>query len=117
MAQKVKGAKQPKQKQEQQPGHETKMTPKPESETPHQVGTGKLAGKVAIITGGDSGIGRAVAIAFAKEGAKVTVSYLNEHDDAKETKALVEKESGECLLMAGDIGTESFCKKVVHKTL
>ena len=117
MAQKIKGAKQPKQQQKQQPGREKKMTPKPETETPHQVGTGKLADKVAIITGGDSGIGRAVAIAFAKEGAKVAVAYLNEHDDAKETKSLVEKEGGECLLIAGDIGKEPFCKKVVDKTL
>jgi NAD(P)-dependent dehydrogenase (short-subunit alcohol dehydrogenase family) len=117
MAQKIKGAKQPKQHQKQQPGREKKMTPKPEAETPHHVGTGKLAGKVAIITGGDSGIGRAVAISFAKEGAKVVISYLNEHEDAKETKSLVEKESGECILIAGDIGKEPFCKKVVRKTL
>jgi NAD(P)-dependent dehydrogenase (short-subunit alcohol dehydrogenase family) len=117
MAQKQKGAKQPKQQQRVQPGREKKMTPKPEAETPHHVGTGKLADKVAIISGGDSGIGRAVAIAFAKEGAKVTVAYLNEHDDAKETKALVEKEGGECLLMAGDIGKENFCQRIVQKTV
>jgi len=117
MAQKIKGKKQPKQHQTEQPGREKKMTPKPEAETPHHVGTGKLADKVAIITGGDSGIGRAVAIAFAKEGAKVVISYLNEHDDAKQTKCLVEKEGGECLLMAGDIGKEPFCKKIVDKTV
>jgi NAD(P)-dependent dehydrogenase (short-subunit alcohol dehydrogenase family) len=117
MAQKIKGAKQPKQHQNKRPGHETKMTPRPEAETPHHIGTGKLQDKVAIITGGDSGIGRAVAIAFAKEGAKVVVSYLNEHDDAKETKSLVEKERGECLLIAGDIGKETFCQKIVKKTL
>jgi NAD(P)-dependent dehydrogenase (short-subunit alcohol dehydrogenase family) len=117
MAQKIKGAKQPKQHQNVRPGREKKMTPKPEAETPHHVGTGKLADKVAIITGGDSGIGRAVAIAFAKEGAKVVVSYLNEHDDAKETKSLVEKEGAECLLIAGDIGKEAFCQKIVKKTL
>jgi NAD(P)-dependent dehydrogenase (short-subunit alcohol dehydrogenase family) len=117
MAQKIKGAKQPKQQQKEQPGRENKMTPKPEAETPHHVGTGKLADKVAIITGGDSGIGRAVAIAFAKEGAKVVVGYLNEHDDAKETKSLVEKEGGECLLIAGDIGKEAFCKKVVDQAI
>lgn len=93
------------------------MTPKPEAETPHHIGTGKLANKVAIITGGDSGIGRAVAIAFAKEGAKVVVAYLNEHDDAKETEALIHKEGGECLLIAGDIGREAFCKKVVQQTV
>jgi NAD(P)-dependent dehydrogenase (short-subunit alcohol dehydrogenase family) len=117
MAQKIKGAKQPKQHQNRQPGVEKEMKPKPEAETPHHIGTGKLQDKVAIITGGDSGIGRAVAIAFAKEGAKVVVSYLNEHADAKETKKLVEKEGGECLLMAGDIGKEEFCKKIVKKTL
>jgi NAD(P)-dependent dehydrogenase (short-subunit alcohol dehydrogenase family) len=117
MAQKIKGAKQPPQRQSKQPGREKEMTPKPEAETPHQVGTGKLDGKVAIITGGDSGIGRAVAIAFAKEGAKVAIVYLNEHDDAKETESLVHKEGGECLLIAGDIGKEEFCKKVVKKTV
>jgi len=117
MAQKIKGAKQPKQHQQEQPGRQRKMTPRPETETPHQVGAGKLADKVAIISGGDSGIGRAVAVAFAKEGAKVTVAYLNERDDAKETKSLIEKEGGECLLMAGDIGQENFCQKVVQQTL
>src|SRR4051812_39555067 len=106
MAQKIKGAKQPRQHQKKQPGREKEMRPKPQAEAPHQIGTGKLREKVAIITGGDSGIGRAVAIAFAKEGAKVVIGYLNEHADAKETKALVEKEDGECLLMAGDIGKE-----------
>ncbi|HUS34444.1 MAG TPA: SDR family oxidoreductase [Verrucomicrobiae bacterium] len=115
MAQKIKGAKQPKQHQNVRPGREKKMTPKPEAETPHHIGTGKLANKVAIITGGDSGIGRAVAIAFAKEGAKVVVSYLNEHDDAHETKELVEKEGGECLLIPGDIGKEALCQKIVKK--
>jgi NAD(P)-dependent dehydrogenase (short-subunit alcohol dehydrogenase family) len=117
MAQKIKGAKQPPQHQQKRPGREKEMTPKPEAETPHHIGTGKLKNKVAIITGGDSGIGRAVAIAFAKEGAKVVVSYLNEHDDAKETKTLVEKENGECLLIAGDIGKEDFCRKIVEKTV
>lgn len=117
MAQKIKGAKQPKQHQNVRPGREKKMTPKPEAETPHHVGTGKLADKVAIITGGDSGIGRAVAIAFAKEGAKVVVSYLNEHDDANETKDLVEKEGGECLLIPGDIGKDAVCRKIVKKAL
>src|SRR5690606_718724 len=80
----------------------------------YQKGTGKLDGKVAIITGGDSGIGRAVAIAFAKEGARVAVLYLNEHKDARETKKLVEEEGGECLLIAGDVGQESFCRKAVR---
>ncbi|MGV3772034.1 MAG: SDR family oxidoreductase [Verrucomicrobiales bacterium] len=108
---------QPAQHQNKQPGEETKMTPKPQSEVPHQRGTGKLQGKVAIISGGDSGIGRAVAIAFAKEGALVTVLYLNEHKDAEETRSLIEKEHGECLLIAGDIGQENFCQDAVRKTL
>jgi NAD(P)-dependent dehydrogenase (short-subunit alcohol dehydrogenase family) len=107
----------PRQKQHKQPGREHEMKPKPEPEVPQQVGTGKLAGKAAIITGGDSGIGRAVAIAFAKEGADVAIVYLDEHKDAKETKSLVEKEGRRCLLIAGDIGEEAFCKKVVKETI
>jgi len=117
MAQKIKGAKQPRQHQNKRPGEEKKMTPKPEAETPHHIGTGKLDRKVAIITGGDSGIGRAVAIAFAKEGANVAIGYLNEHEDAEETKSLVEKEGAKCLLLPGDIGKESFCKRMVERTL
>ncbi|HYG58644.1 MAG TPA: SDR family oxidoreductase, partial [Symbiobacteriaceae bacterium] len=77
----------------------------------------KLKGKVALITGGDSGIGRAVAIAYAKEGADVAVVYLNEHEDAAETKRQVEEEGRRCLLMAGDIGEESFCQQVVQQTV
>ena len=108
---------QPKQKQHEQPGQEHKMVPRPQSEVKHQEGTGKLAGKVAIITGGDSGIGRAVAIAFAREGAAVAVVYLNEHKDAKETRELVRKEGARCLLISGDIGEETFCKSVVEQTV
>lgn len=93
------------------------MTPRPETETPHQVGTGKLAGKVAIITGGDSGIGRAIAVAFAKEGANVVISYLNEHRDAKETKRLVEEQGRKCLLIPGDVGDEKLCRMLVSRTL
>jgi NAD(P)-dependent dehydrogenase (short-subunit alcohol dehydrogenase family) len=107
----------PRQKQSEQPGREDKMTPKPEAEVPHQVGTGKLQDKAAIISGGDSGIGRAVAIAFSKEGADVVVLYLNEHKDAKETKSLVEKEGRKCLLIAGDIGDEKFCQNAVKQTI
>jgi alkyl hydroperoxide reductase subunit AhpF len=98
----------PKQTQSTRPGRESKMTPKPKAEIPHQKGTGKLARKVAIISGGDSGIGRAVAIAFAEEGAQVSVLYLNEHEDAAETKRLVEEHGAKCLLIAGDIGKEAF---------
>jgi NAD(P)-dependent dehydrogenase (short-subunit alcohol dehydrogenase family) len=109
--------KQPAQKQEEQPGREHKMTPRPEAEIPHQQGTGKLNGKVAIITGGDSGIGRAVSIAFAKEGANVAIIYLNEHRDAEETARLVEKEGRHCLKIAGDVGDEKFCRQAVQQTV
>src|SRR5688500_13858524 len=87
----------PPQEQHRQPGLESKMTPKPEAEKDEYKGAGKLKGKVALITGGDSGIGRAVAIAFAKEGANVAISYLNEHGDAAETKKQVEEEGRKCL--------------------
>src|SRR5437870_2870696 len=114
---KEKQKKQPPQHQPEQPGKEHKMTPRPESEAPHHKGTGKLQDKAAIISGGDSGIGRAVAIAFSKEGADVVVLYLNEHKDAKETKSLVEKEGRKCLLIAGDIGDEKFCQNAVKQTI
>ncbi len=107
----------PPQKQDRQPGIEAEMTPRPQAEDPSQRGSGKLDGKVAIISGGDSGIGRAVAIAFAKEGADVCVVYLNEHKDAKETRRLVEEKGRRCLLIAGDIGDEGFCRKAVERTV
>ena len=91
------------------------MKPRPQAE--RNGGRPRLPGKVAIISGGDSGIGRAVSIAFAKEGADVAILYLNEHQDARETKRLVEKQGRRCLLIAGDIGDEKFCKKAVGKTL
>ncbi len=100
-------------KQYRRPGLQSKMNPKPKSDTSATKNTPRLQDKVAIITGGDSGIGRAVAIAFAKEGAQVAIVYLNEHKDAKETKHLVEEYGGECMLIAGDIGRESFVKKAV----
>src|SRR5256885_15068473 len=104
---------QPPQHQRQQPGREHKMKPKPKAEDEKHRGSGKLQGKVAIITGGDSGIGRAVAIAFAKEGADVAAVYLEEHRDARETERRVEEWGRKCLLIDGDIGYESFCQKVV----
>jgi len=93
------------------------MKPRPESEDSKHLGSGKLVGKVAFISGGDSGIGRAVAILFAKEGADIAISYLNEHRDAKETKAQVEAEGRKCFLIAGDIGNENFCKRAVERTV
>ncbi|MBA4149849.1 MAG: SDR family oxidoreductase [Verrucomicrobia bacterium] len=107
----------PPQKQGKQPGLEDKMTPRPDSGTHQQKGSGKLAGKVALITGGDSGIGRAVAIAFAVEGATVAIVYLNEHKDAAETVRLVEAEGERCLKIAGDAGDEAFCKESVRQTI
>lgn len=108
---------QPPQHQDEQPGHESEMTPKPKADDPQYRGSGKLQGKVALITGGDSGIGRAAAIAFAKEGADVAIVYLNEHDDAKETKQTVEQLGRRALAIAGDIGDEAFCQQAVQQTV
>ena len=91
------------------------MKPRPKPEDESQPGSGKLRGKVAIITGGDSGIGRAVAAAFAKEGADVTVVYLEEHKDAKKTEELVEQHGRKCLLIDGDVGDEKFCAKEIGR--
>lgn len=107
----------PPQHQDRQPGLESEMTPAPVSADPSHRGSGKLAGKVALITGGDSGIGRAVAIAFAREGADVVIAYLDEHDDATEAKRLVEAEGRRCVTVAGDIGDEAFCQSVVSRTV
>ncbi|MBY4603319.1 SDR family oxidoreductase [Bacillus sp. SPARC3] len=101
----------PPQHQNQQPGFEYLMDPRPVFDKPKKAK--KLEGKTAIITGGDSGIGRAVSVLFAKEGANVVIVYLNEHQDAEETKRYVEKEGVKCLLIAGDIGEEAFCNDVV----
>lgn len=99
----------PVQHQNVQPGIEENMTPKPIYKNDDNVSGKKLKDKVAVITGGDSGIGRAVAIAFAKEGAKIAIIYLNEHEDAETTKKEIESIGGECILISGDIGNEEFC--------
>jgi NAD(P)-dependent dehydrogenase (short-subunit alcohol dehydrogenase family) len=103
--------------QQKPPGSEAAMTPKPKAEDENYRGSGKLQNKVALITGGDSGIGRAVAIAFAKEGADVAIVYLNEHDDAKETKNLVEKHGRRAVAIAGDITDENFCQHAVQQAV
>ncbi len=108
---------QPPQHQRQQPGREHKMKPQPRAEGEKYRGSGKLQDKVAIITGGDSGIGRAVAIAFAKEGADVSVVYLEEQKDANETMRLVGERGRKCLLIEGDVGQEEFCRKAVEQTV
>ncbi|WP_304065839.1 SDR family oxidoreductase [Pedobacter glucosidilyticus] len=106
----------PAQEQDQQPGIESEMNPKPEFESIIQTGK-RLNGKVAIITGGDSGIGRAVAVAYAKEGAHVVISFLNEFDDAELTKKEVEEYGTACLLIAGDISEEKHCQLIIDKTI
>jgi len=103
--------------QQNQPGSEADMKPKPMAEDIHYKAAGKLEGRVALITGGDSGIGRATAILFAKEGADVVIAYLSEHEDALETRKLVEKEGRRCFTLDGDLGKEAFCKRCVEKTM
>ena len=107
----------PRQHQDVQPGHEDRMVPAPQSEAEHYRGHAKLAGKVAVVTGGDSGIGRSVAVCFAKEGAHIVLVYLNEHEDAARTEALVAQQGVQCLSMAGDLGEESFVRHVVDTTV
>lgn len=107
----------PPQHQPIQPGIEALMNPRPIFDNPNYKGSGKLKDKVAIITGGDSGIGRAVSLAFAKEGADIVIVYLYEHEDAEETKNLVEAQGRRCLLIAGDLKKEDFCKKIVDDTI
>lgn len=96
------------------PGYEAQMTPTADHGEESYKGSGKLTGKAAIITGGDSGIGRAIAIAYAREGADVLISYLNEDVDANETRRLVEAEGRKCITVAGDIGEEALCKRIVE---
>jgi NAD(P)-dependent dehydrogenase (short-subunit alcohol dehydrogenase family) len=107
---------QPAQKQERQPGRETEMRPRPDYE-PRYPGCGRLKDKVALITGGDSGIGRAVAVAMAREGAKIAIVYLEEHTDADATIAAVEHEGSRAIKVAGDVGDEKLCRDAVEKTV
>ena len=107
----------PPQHQDTQPGMEYLMYPRPIFANPNYKSAGKLDGKVAIITGGDSGIGRAVAISYVKEEAKVVIVYLNEHQDAKETSDYIKKIGGDCLLLAGDLKNPSFCDYIVDMTM
>lgn len=100
-----------------QPGDQYKMNPIPEVIRENYKGSGKLENKIALITGGDSGIGRSVAVHFAREGADVAIVYLNEVSDAKETQKLVEKEGKKCVLIEGDIRIESFCKEAVQQCI
>ena len=106
----------PAQKQDTQPGRERFMAPKPEYE-PKFPGAGKLKGKVALITGGDSGIGRAVAVAMAREGARIAIVYLEEHKDANATRDLVVREGSEAIILSGDVGDEDFCEAAVEATV
>ncbi len=98
------------------PGSEAGLSPAPEFE-PRYPGSGRLQDKVAIVTGGDSGIGRAVAVLYAREGANVAIVYLNEDEDAAETKRLVEREGGKCLTISGDVGDKDFCFRAVDQVV
>ena len=117
---KEKGAKKklrPEQEQKKQPGKEWRMEPAPKTYPPDYRGSGKLEGKVALISGGDSGIGRSVAVLFAKEGADVAITYLDEKDDARETCRMVEREGRRALALAGDVGDEQVCHEMVQETV
>lgn len=105
-------------KQDQQlPGEESKMDPEPEIIRDDYKGSDKLKGKIALITGGDSGIGRSVAVHFAREGARVAIVYLEESEDAQKTKEMVEAEGTECLVLKGDIRDRDFCEQCIHKVI
>ena len=103
--------------QQTPPGTEALLTPKADHGETSYVGHGRLAGKTAVITGADSGIGRAVAIAYAREGADVLVAYLNEHDDARETERLVKEAGRRCVLMPGDIADPAHCRAIIDRAL
>ncbi len=107
----------PPQHQDHQPGIEAVMTPRPQIEGKNYRTAGKLEGKVALITGGDSGIGAAVAIHFAKEGADIAITYLEEQQDAEHVRQLVLQQGRQCLAIAGDIGDEAFCRQLLGDTL
>jgi NAD(P)-dependent dehydrogenase (short-subunit alcohol dehydrogenase family) len=102
--------------EDQLPGHESELEPKPDWK-PRYKGSDRLKGKVALITGADSGIGRAVAALFAREGADIAISYLCEHDDAKKTKDIVEQEGRKAITIPGDLGDKKFCEEVVRQTV
>src|ERR1700744_507886 len=103
--------------QDRQPGIESEMQPRPEFIKKAYKPAGKLEGKVALVTGGDSGIGRAVSIHFAKEGADIAIVYLDEEEDARETQRLVEAAGRQCLLLPGDVKVEAFCRDAVRQTV
>jgi NAD(P)-dependent dehydrogenase (short-subunit alcohol dehydrogenase family) len=112
------GKKKPLRKPQHQsrPGHQDKMQPRPETHSEYP-GSGRLKNKIALISGGDSGIGRAVAVLFAKEGADIAIAYLNEHRDARETMRLVQNEGRECIILAGDLSQQKNCQSAVQKTI
>ena len=103
---------------QRRPGSETKLEPKPVFDYPEKTGNNKLKGRIALISGGDSGIGRAVAVLFAKEGADIAIAYLNEHKDARDTAAIIKKGyNRKCLLLSGDLSDEKHCKTVIKKVV
>ncbi|RLV56166.1 glucose 1-dehydrogenase [Aeromicrobium phragmitis] len=103
--------------QQQPPGTEQEMTPKPDHGEDSYQGSGRLEGKVAVITGADSGIGKAVAIAYAREGADVVISYLNEHEDAEETRRFVEDAGRRAVVISGDLADPAHCREIIQKTV
>ncbi len=107
----------PAQHQDHQPGKQSEMHPRPKAEMENYVGSGKLKGRIALITGGDSGIGRAAAIAFAKEGANLVIVYYDEHDDARDTQRRIEATGRECVLLAGDVADPAFCRKAIDTAI
>lgn len=107
----------PGQHQERHPGIESSMNPRPIFDNPNYVASGKLKNKAALITGGDSGIGKAVALAYAKEGADISIVYYDEHEDAEETKKLIENLGRKCILIPSDITDSNFCNNAVNQTV